>query len=199
MFLEVTTLLDQSGSLFASGLVDPEGIALAPEGILYLSSEGDADATPPINPFVNRFNLNGKQTKALPVPDKFLPDGSAPFGVRDNLAFESLAVTPNRKFIYTASENALAQDGPITDVDQESLSRILRYSLSPAQPLEEFVYVTGAVPAASDPPGAFSDNGLVELVALDNDGTLLALERSFAVGVGNTIRLYEVLTPGPSR
>ena len=130
------------------------------------------------------------------MPDKFLPDGDESFGVRDNLAFESLAVTPDRKFLYTASENALAQDGPISDLGQESLSRILRYSLSLAQSLEEFVYVTGGVPVAPDPPDAFSDNGLVELVALDNDGTLLALERSFAVGVGNTIRLYEVLTQG---
>jgi 3-phytase/alkaline phosphatase D len=60
--------------------------------------------------------------------------------------------------------------------------------------VEEFGYFTGAIPAAPDPIDAFSDNGLVELAALDNEGTLLALERSFAVGVGNTIRLYEVLT-----
>ncbi len=33
-------------------------------------------------------------------------------------------------------------------------------------------------------------------MALDNDGTLLAMERSFAVGVGNTIKLYEALTQG---
>ena len=38
---------------------------------------------------------------------------------------------------------------------------------------------------------AFATNGLVELIALDNGGTLLALERSFSTGVGNTIKLYE--------
>lgn len=195
-FLAVTTLRDQSGSPFASRSVDPEGITLSSEGILYISSEGDADETNPNDPFVNEFNLNGQQTKALPVPDKFVPDSEESFGVRDNLAFESLGITPGRESLYTASENALAQDGPISDLDQESLSRIIRYSLSRFQPMEEFVYATGAIPAAPNPPEAFSDNGLVELVALDNNGTLLALERSFAVGVGNTIRLYEVLTTG---
>jgi 3-phytase/alkaline phosphatase D len=37
---------------------------------------------------------------------------------------------------------------------------------------------------------------LVELLALDNSGTLLALERSFSVGVGNNIKLYEVRLQG---
>jgi len=195
-FLAVTTLLDQGGSPFASRSIDPEGIALSPEGNLYISTEGDADADPPINPFVNEFNLTGKQTGGLPLPDKFLPDGEEIFGVRDNLAFESLTITPDQQFLYTASESALAQDGPVSDLERESPSRILRYSLDRAQPAEEVVYVTGAIPAAPDPLDAFSDNGLVELAALDNDGTLLALERSFAVGVGNTIRLYEVLAQG---
>ena len=43
-------------------------------------------------------------------------------------------------------------------------------------------------------PGAF--NGLSELLALDDMGTFLVMERSFAVGVGNTIRLFEASTEG---
>jgi hypothetical protein len=39
-----------------------------------------------------------------------------------------------------------------------------------------------------------ADNGLVDLAGLDNGGTLLAMERSFAVGVGNTVKIFEVLT-----
>jgi hypothetical protein len=37
---------------------------------------------------------------------------------------------------------------------------------------------------------------LVDLQALDNMGTNLAMERSFAVGVGNTVRLYETSVNG---
>jgi hypothetical protein len=36
----------------------------------------------------------------------------------------------------------------------------------------------------------------VELLALDNNGTFLALERGFSAGVGNTVKLYQVNTQG---
>ena len=85
-FLDVTKLLDASGAPYAPGSLDPEGLALAHEGQLYFSSEGFANRTPPVDPFVNRLNLNGFQTRALTVPDKFLPDAAATKGVRINLA-----------------------------------------------------------------------------------------------------------------
>jgi 3-phytase/alkaline phosphatase D len=196
VFLEVTTLLDENREPYAPRAVDPEGIALPRPGQIFISSEGGASADPPIDPFVNRFNPDGKQTKAFPVPFKFLPDGTGDFGIRNNLAFESLASSPNMRYLFTATENALAQDGPRSGIDQESLSRILQYALNPGRPMAEYVYVTSAIPVPPDPPGAFADNGLVELVVLDNTGTLLALERSFAVGIGNTIKLFEVRTRG---
>jgi hypothetical protein len=196
VFLDVTTLLDKNREPYAEGSLDPEGIALPRPGQIFISSEGDANGDPPIDPFVDRFNPDGKQTKAFPVPYKFLPDGSGDFGIRDNLAFESLASSPNQKYLYTATENALEQDGPASGIDQESLSRILQYDLSPGRPMNEFVYITSAIPVPPDPPGEFADNGLVELVVLDNAGTLLALERSFAVGIGNTIKLFEIQTRG---
>ena len=41
-----------------------------------------------------------------------------------------------------------------------------------------------------------ASNGLVELLPIDNAGTQLALERSFSVGAGNTVKLYEARTQG---
>lgn len=196
VFLDVTTLLDENEEPFAPGSLDPEGIALPVPGQIFISSEGEAGADTPIDPFVDRFNPDGIRNKAFPVPFKFLPNGNETFGIRDNLAFESLASSPNHKYLFTATENALAQDGPASGINQESLSRILQYTRSPGRPMAEYVYVTSAIPVPPDPPGAFADNGLVELVVLDNVGTLLALERSFAVGVGNTIKLFEIQTRG---
>jgi len=43
---------------------------------------------------------------------------------------------------------------------------------------KKFLYVTDPVASAPN-PDSFSTNGLVELLALDNSGTLLSLERSF--------------------
>ena len=196
-FLEVTTLLDENGEPFAPQSLDPEGIVLAQEGILYFSSEGNSIASPPIDPFINRINLNGRHTRALPVPDKFLPDGST-VGVRFNLGFESLTVTPDRKTLYTATEAALFQDGPAADVGQESLARILQYETGRKRPGHEYVYVVDPVADPPVPPNAFRVNGLVELLPIDNAGTQLAMERSFSVGVDNDVNLFEIQTQDAS-
>lgn len=195
-FQDVTFLTGPGGSVFPDGSLDPEDIDLPRPGFLYISSEGDADAHPVINPFVNRFNLNGKQTHELPVPAKFLPNAQGTKGVRDNLAFESLTSTPNRHFLYTATENALVQDGPIASLTDSSPARVLEYQLPSKQPRAEYVYMVDPIPQAPIPPEEFADNGLVDLQTLDNCGTFLAMERSFAVGVGNTVVLFETTTRG---
>jgi 3-phytase/alkaline phosphatase D len=196
IFLDVTFLQDKRGGAFPLGSLDPEGIELLNPGQMFISSEGDANSDPVIDPFVNRFNPTGRENRALPVPFKFLPDGAETFGIRDNLAFESLTSTPNRRYLYTASENALHQDGPRTSLTDSSPSRVLEYNLMGKRPGREFVYVVDPIPQAPVPPGSFADNGLVELQALDNHGTFLAMERSFAVGVGNTVVLFETSTQG---
>lgn len=198
-FLDVTFILNASGEPYAPGSLDPEGLVLAHEGSLYFSSEGFAALTPPVDPFINRMNLNGKHNRSLEVPDKFLPDGALTQGVRPNLGFESLNVTPDQKTLVTASEGALAQDGPAADVGQSSFARILEYRLSSGKPGSEYVYVVNPVAETPVPSTAFRVNGLVELLPLDNLGTMLALERSFSVGAegaGNTIWLYEIQTQG---
>jgi hypothetical protein len=116
---------------------------------------------------------------------------SGTFGIRQNLGFESLAVTPDDKRLFTATEAALAQDGPAPDVGQTSLARMIEYDVGKRRALAEFVYVTDPVAEPPDPPDAFCVNGLVELLPIDNAGTQLAMERSFSVGAGNTVKLYE--------
>jgi hypothetical protein len=193
-FVEVTTLLDENGQPFAAGSLDPEGIALATPGRLLMSSEGNALV--PTDPFIRRYNLNGRQTAEYPVDDKYSPDGTGVSGVRQNLAFESLAVTPDHNTLYTATEGALAQDGPAADVGVGSLARVAEYDLAQRTAGAEYVYVTEPVAEPPDPPDAFRVNGLVDLLPIDNAGTMLALERSFSVGKGNTVWLFEVSTVG---
>ena len=193
-FLEVTIILDATGMPYTPGSLDPEGLVLANEGSLYFSSEGFPIRTPPVDPFVNRINLNGRQTRSLVIPDKFLPNTAGTQGVRFNLAFESLNVTPDRSSLFTASEGALVQDGPAANLGQESLARILQYRSSSGEPGSEYVYVVNPVAETPIPPDAFRVNGLVELLPLDNLGTMLAMERSFSVGAGNTVWLYEIET-----
>ncbi len=196
-FVDMTFVLDENGELYGpESLIDPEGIALVRSGKLFFSSEGDVIASPPVNPFIRQYNPAGEQTGVLPVPDKFIPSGDGTAGIRHNLAFESLNVSPDKRYLYTANEGALAQDGPAANVDQTTLVRILKYELKPGLPVGEYVYVADAVAEAPDPPGAFRVSGLVDLLALDKIGTLLAMERSFSVGRGNVVKIYEVKTRG---
>lgn len=189
-FLDVTFLLDENGKLFEPSSVDPEGMVLGRPGQLYVSSEGIAAATPPIDPFIYRYNLNGRQTKEVPIPEKFLPVPGVQ-GVRQNLAFESLAVSPNNRYLFTVNEGALVQDGPPADLGQETLVRIVQYSAHRHRALHEYVYVADPVVEEPVPADQFRVSGVVELLALDNQGTFLVMERSFSVGAGNTVKIYE--------
>jgi 3-phytase len=198
-FLEVTTILNESREPYAPGSLDPEGFVLARRQSFYFSSEGLAAASPPVEPFIKRLNRNGRANRTMIIPEKFLPDGTGAQGVRPNLGFESLGITPDKRTLVTASEGALAQDGPAANVDQASFARILQYRLGYKKPQEEFVYVVNPVAEPPVPADQFRVNGLVELLPLDNAGTMLALERSFSVGaggLGNTIWLYEISTQG---
>ncbi|MBE9200382.1 MULTISPECIES: phytase [unclassified Nodularia (in: cyanobacteria)] len=210
-FTNVTPLKDINGNFFAALTVDPEGIALTEDGTIFVSSEGEANinAGRVSDPFIKEFSLTGEELRSLPVPSKFLPvvadtngDGiinagdTQISGVRNNLAFESLTITPDQKTLYTATENALIQDGERASVFSSSPSRILQYNLFSGQPEKEYLYITDPVAVPPVPETGFSDNGLVDLLAINNRGTLLALERSFAVGVGNTIKIYEISLQG---
>ena len=193
-FQNVTTLLNAGGRTFASSSLDPEGIALTEQGTLFISSEGDANNL--VDPFIAEFSVGGQIFSELEVPEKFLPTVDQSSGIQNNQAFESLTVTPDGKYLFTATENALFQDGERSSLESGSPVRILQYDRETGEAVGEFLYETDAIPITPEPADAFADNGLVELLAIDNTGTLLALERSFAVGVGNNIRLYEINLQG---
>jgi 3-phytase len=211
-FTNVTPLKDSNNNLFETFSIDPEGIALTNNDTVFISSEGEVNLSAGRvgDPFIKEFSLTtGQQLRSLPVPSKFLPvveDTNANgivdagdtqiSGVYNNLAFESLTITPDQKTLFTATENALSQDGLRASLTSGSPSRILQYNLVNAQPEKEYLYITDAIAEVPSPSTGFGDNGLVDLLAIDNRGTLLGLERSFSAGVGNTIKIYEISLQG---
>jgi 3-phytase/alkaline phosphatase D len=189
-FLDVTTFLTPDGLPYPPMSLDPEGLALTKDRELILTSEGLPLSG--IDPFLRRYSLGGVFLGSLAVPQAFLvtPDQSS--GVRPNLGFESAGV--EHRYLFTANEGALYQDGPPATRAGGSLVRILRYDLRTRRLDREWRYVTDPVAEPPVPDTAFSVNGVVELLPLDDDH-LLAMERSFSVGApdtGNTIKLYEV-------
>lgn len=190
VFASLVSLEDENEEDFPENSIDPEGFAQTSNFRFFIASESNLDSDPALQPFIREFSFVGAQLEELTLPEKYLPQADGSRGLRTNLGFESLAVSPNQRYLYAATENALAQDGPIASLESGSPARILQYDLATRTPIHEFLYMVEAIPQDSDPAGGFADNGLVDLQPLDNNGTFLAMERSYAEGVGNTIRLY---------
>jgi myo-inositol-hexaphosphate 3-phosphohydrolase len=193
-FTSVTPLLDASGQPYAPLSLDPEGIALTGEGTVFISSEGDVSQL--ISPFVDEFSLDGAHLRSMEVPEVFAPTADGVSGPRNNLVFESLTLSPSGTALTTATENALFQDGPEATVGNGSVSRVLVLDPASGEAVAQYGYPTEAVATEPVPPDAFATNGLVELLALDDQGSFLALERSYSAGVGNGIRLFQSWSGG---
>ncbi|MBG1243489.1 esterase-like activity of phytase family protein [Nostoc sp. NZL] len=191
--VSVTTLLNENGQTFSPGETDTEGIALTNKATVFISSEGDAAKL--INPFIKEFLLSsGREIATLPIPNKLFTDKSGQQGIRNNLAFESLTITPDKKHLFTATENALIQDGVAAKPNIGSPCRILQYNLLNNQPEKEFLYQTEPVSPFLNLTGKFA-SGLPDLLALDNQGHFLSLERSFT-GLGFAISLFQISLEG---
>ncbi len=172
--------------------IDPEGFARDARGTFYLASEGVADDG--VAPFVAALGADGSEARRFPLPPRYTPDGDERRGVRDNLAFESLAVTPDQRFLVGALENALTTDGPEADVGVPSLARILLWPLAGGAP-REIAYRVDPVSATSSLIDVYRVNGLADLLALSDD-RYLALERQYVMGAGVDVRLYRVSLAG---
>ncbi|MDB5850550.1 MAG: hypothetical protein JWP29_4302 [Rhodoferax sp.] len=168
---------------------DPEGIRVAPNGNLSISSEGNY--TSPTNlfqPFVREVQTDGTFVRSFDTPAAFNYVDNTTTGARSNKLFEALAVAPNGT-VYTANEDALIEDGPITSLAAGSVVRVLKLDPVSAKTTAQYAYQLPKIPVDKAATGAFApDNGLPELLAV-SDNTFIAIERAFADGVGNTIRL----------
>jgi hypothetical protein len=189
----VTLLLNEKNENFAPSTIDSEGIALTNRGTVFISSEGDAAKL--INPFIKEFSLaSGKEINDLPIPNNFLPSAGGKQGIRNNLALESLTITPDQKHLFSATENALIQDGTESKPGVSTRCRILQYNLATNQLEKEYLYQTEAVKPSFNITGKYAQ-GLPDLHALDNQGHFLSIERSFT-GIGFAISLFQVSLEG---
>lgn len=212
-FLAVTPLRGPGSEHYAQYLVDPEGLRIdAQRQRLYWSGEGMRKAVKFVTPSVRVIGFDGLERAEWLPPEAYSPAGSVAGtepgdrGVRDNLGFEAMTLTPDGKTVWVGSEVALTQDDDLPTLSTGSRARLLSFDTETGKPGAEFVYIVEPLPVPPNPATAFAVNGLVELLALDGQ-RFLALERSYSSGgitpgvsattgkpTGNVIRLFLIDT-----
>lgn len=197
----VVRLRDEQGLPVPLWTLDPEGIALAPDGSFLIASEGYVQLDPPVQAAILRFNANGWRAGSYSIPGHFLryPNGKAE-GVRPNKGFESLSLSPDGEALFVATEGYLAQDGIGCAGDGICPVRILLYPAAQTNEsaIAEFLYRHEPPEAPADFGKARKSMGLSEILALDA-GNLLMLERGFSIAAdGRThqvARIFHVEIP----
>ncbi len=200
----LTVLADTTGEPFAPKAVDPEAIRWTPGAkSLLWTSEGASSTGQPA--FVREATTVGGYVRELPLPKAYAPvrtaSGTLTAGVRNNQALEGLTLSPDGRTVATITENALVQDGPAAGLTVKSPSRLLLADRQTGKPEAEHVYEVDPISDAPTAPlpapvGTYAaDRGVSEILAI-NETDYLTVERSFASGVGFSIRLYWTSTIG---
>jgi len=172
------------GGLMLAQSRDFEGIAVASPGLtinsgsVFLAEEG--------TPAIHEFSLaDGSLIRTLDTPPIFATR-------RANFGFESLTRRALTGDLWTANEEALSGDGPVSSPSSGTTVRLLQFLSSGANLVSgrQYAYTTEPLHGAVV-NGARS--GLSDLVVLPN-GRMIALERSFALSSSGFFqtRIYEL-------
>ena len=198
-WVDTTPLLDKSGSEFPSLAPnatppvippDPEGIAFDERRQqLYWSSEGERieDRTRPLllNPWVRVAGLDGDFRGEFTLP-AVLDMSADDTGARQNHGVEGLTLAPDGNSLWAAMEAPGYNDGEPPTQGHGALTRITKFDVDTGAPTAQFAY-----PLDSVSSGMGGDNGLSDLVALDDDN-FLVIERGYGTFV--VARIYRAST-----
>jgi len=193
------TLLDSDPDIggvqtYARKAIDAEDIVFTPSRTFFVASERDLED----QPWIREFTETGLLLREISLPEKFMPAEGV--GVRENLSFEAMTLTPDGKTLYVTNEQALKQDGPISTVDHGTTVRIIQYSLKlmTSTVTAEYAYVTEPIFAAPT-DGDYADNGVPAMLYVKHvlpAYDLLTVERAYSSGVGNDIKIFGVSLEG---
>ena len=183
--------------------LDPEAIALLPDGSFFISDE--------YGPYIYRFSATGRMLGAIRPPDALIPirkggqdfssnnpgpGGSAPvppdpeFGRQNNQGFEGLALTPDGKTLAVILQSSTRQDGGTSAATREH-TRMLFYDVSDAAQPKLVRHIVVTLPVFTDARGRRRIAAQSELLALDNDRfLLLCRDGSNGYGLETATSLY---------
>ncbi len=180
-----TIMIDSvTGSILSASLsteivlstgLDLEGIAYDPDGN---NGSGSVYVSDEAGPAIREHALDGTHITTLPLPDVYAQG-------RANKLLESLTIQDNRSVIWTANEEALLNDGPISTFTTGTIVRLQRFVRSENGYVANGQWAYETEKIAQDSPWVTNErSGLSDLCVLPN-GQLLALERQVTgSGVG---------------
>lgn len=174
-----TALLAADGEPYETGeegtlVPDPETIRFDPlhAGELWWAGEGDSAMG--MDPQIVHVDASGAQIGSIEVPEMFRADPFEESGARTNHGFEGLTFSADGQTLWVAMETALIQDGPIATVEHGATSRLTQFDRD-GNVLAQYVYELDPIQAV--PTGEGADNGVSEILAID-ETRFLVLERS---------------------
>jgi hypothetical protein len=160
------------------------------EGIVYTNpTRNSVFVSEENNPGVHEYDLvTGSELQSVTISPVFL-------NRRSNFGFESLARSPDGSTIWTANEEALTVDGPVSTTTMGTTVRLLKMNVDGNSVATAKQYAYQVDPIHTVGFASQRRSGVSDLVALP-DGTLLALERSFDAGLASSIfyksSVYEI-------
>ena len=199
-FTNVTTLLNESKKPYPSAAkdmyhtIDPEAVRYFPlKKKLLLSSEGERivnnNKEVLQDPFLHWIKPDGTFIDSFCLP-KQMHSYSIQKGIRQNGVFEGVDFADNFKLLYTSLEEPLYEDGSRASINDSAWVRIIKFDVTTRQPLAQYAYQVDPVAYSPTEAGAFSINGVSDILSLGENKFLL-IERSYSKGrTGNTIKLY---------
>jgi len=169
-------LRDAKGMTFpppgtGSESLDSESLRRDPANdTLLISTEGDTKDG--FGPAIRRFSRQGALLGEFALPPQLAFDPEQKKGPRTNLSLEGLSFDRHGRVLWASMEAPLFQDGPVPSPEAGAPVRFLRRENNRWR---QYVYEVD--PLHSGSAGRIADNGVSEILALDNRH-LLVLERS---------------------
>lgn len=168
-------------------ILDLEGIAVLSKNKILLSSEGDLNQKPRINPTLFWIDARGTKISTIQIPDAFLAEksGQQTKGVQVNLGFEGLALDEDQKKWAAMLEGPLVQEPNElklveSAINSDKFDSVFSYPIPT-------LYSTNP----TQPPGLVGYFGVSDILFLNPSGYLI-LERGVRLTAGGVTYLTQL-------